>query len=379
MQNPSTFYNINNTKMINRYTFILFFLLSLQLGFAQSVWSGDVNNNGVVNKIDLLYLGYAFGETGNARTTINGAWEAQTAPELWSGSFPNGINFLYADCNGDGVVDELDADVLIQNIGLSHDDVLFVPDERPIGELGTNPECRLMNNLPAAPVDQLFTIDISLGDQDIPIENMSGMTFILDVEPDIIGLNNTTFTLNENTWLESDEEQSLVVQHIDEERARLKVAYTKTDRIPLSGFGPLATVSFLIEGDIVNFLVRDTITYTIDSIVVLMDDLTAIPIVADTLLLPIDENLIVSMLEENKLSTIEVYPNPNKGFLLIESTDVILEKVELINAIGQKVFSKNLKNTTFQSIDFQHLQQGIYYVKIFAEQGIKTEIVHKIN
>lgn len=364
--------------MTNRYLFLFIFFFTQQLGTAQFVWSGDVNNNGVVNKVDLLYLGYAFGETGEPRTTISSEWGAQASPIAWEGSFPNGVNYLYADCNGDGIINELDAAIIAQNIGLSHVDVLFVvDDEILIGKEGENPACRFMNAPAAAPVNQLFTIEIGLGDANIPIENMSGFTFILDVEPDIIGLNNTTLTFSENAWIDPDPNQSITIQQIDEERAKLKVAYTKTDRVPVSGFGNLAKVSFLIEGDIVDFLVRDTVTYTIDSIIVFTDDLTPIPIVPDTLKLAIDKNLTVNTLEQELSQNISVYPNPNKGFLLIESNEIIIEKITLVNGLGQQVFSKKLEKQSFQSIDFQHLAKGIYYVKIHTEKGIKTDIIHK--
>lgn len=360
-----------------RYIFLIIFLLTHSFCIAQTVWAGDVNNNGIVNKIDLLYLGYAFGETGANRTNATTEWTAQTSPELWEGNFPNGINFLYADCNGDGIVNELDAEVILKNVGLTHDDVIFSPDEIIAGRVGEDPACRLMNAPPAAPVNQVFNIEIALGDAEFPIENMSGFTFTLDVEPDIIGLNNTQITLQQDAWIEPDTNQSIVVQQLDQERAKLKVAYTKTDRVPVSGFGTLATVSFLIEGDIVDFLVQDSVTYTIDSITIFSDDLTPIPIVPDTLKLAIDKTLTVNTIEEELAAKIAVYPNPNKGFLLIELREVEGESVELINSLGQTVFNQSLGNYPFQSIDFQHLEKGMYVVKIYTAKGITSEIIQK--
>ncbi len=362
---------------MDRCIFLIIFSLFQQIAMTQAVWSGDVNNNGLVNKIDLLYLGYAFGEVGAARANISNEWVANELPDAWAGNFPNGVNFLYADCNGDGVVNELDANIIIEHIGLSHDDVLYVPDEILIGQAGVNPSCQFMNGPTAAPVGQLFTIDIGLGDMGIPIENMAGITFTIDAQPDILGLNNTQLTFNEDGWIEPKEDQSTQAQQIDQEKARLKVAFTRTDRIPVSGFGAFAKVSFLIEEDIVDLLMIDTVTYTIDSITVLTDELVAIPIVPDTLKLAVDKNLIVSTIDNPKLQSIAIYPNPNKGFLLIESAEINLERVELINSLGQSVFSKKLQPNRFQSLDFQNLPKGIYYVKIYSEAGIKTEIVHK--
>lgn len=71
-----------------------------------------MNNNGIVSKVDLLYLGYAFGKNGFARTTSSGEWAANDLPQTREGNFPNGVKSLYADCNGDGKVDELDATII---------------------------------------------------------------------------------------------------------------------------------------------------------------------------------------------------------------------------------------------------------------------------
>lgn len=365
--------------MLLRYFFGFILFLSQHLSVAQSVWAGDVNNNGIVNKIDLLYLGYAFGEIGTPRIDTSTVWVAQNLPIAWDGNFPNGVNYLYADCNGDGIVDELDAAVIRKNAGLSHDDVAIIPEEILIGEAGINPACRFNKPPKAIPVDQVFNLEIALGDLDIAVENLSGLTFTIDVTPDIIGLSDTKFTFKEDAWIDPNPEQTIQLQQRDTERARLKVALAKTDRIPVSGFGPLATVSFIVIGDLVDFLMVDSVTFMIDSITVLDDALNPIPIVPDTIKLAVDKNLTVNTIDLETTTKIAVYPNPNKGVLLIASNGIVLEKIELINGLGQQVFTEKLSNTTFQSIDFQYLEKGIYYMKIYSKKGVTTKTLHKTN
>lgn len=99
---------------------ILFLALSL-IAFgtlkAQTVWPGDVSGNGVVDYKDVLYWSFARGESGDSRATITGAWAAQDLVlDNWSGVFPgNGQSFAYADCNGDGVVNDADLAVITLN------------------------------------------------------------------------------------------------------------------------------------------------------------------------------------------------------------------------------------------------------------------------
>ena len=369
---------MNDTKILNSCFLLPLFLFIFQIGFSQSVWPGDVNNNGIVNKIDLLYLGYAFGETVTRRNIIDGIWEPKELPLTWEENFPNGVNYLYADCNGDGLVNEADATIILNHIGLTHDDIPFVPDEFLQGVSGTDPACEFINPPTAVPADQLFNLEIGLGDTELPINNTSGFTFFLNITPAIIGLNNTQFTLNQNSWLDTDTTQIILAQQKDTEQVRLKVAYTKTDRIPLNGSGSVGTVSFVIETDVIDLLVIDSVTFTIDSIVVLDEALNPIPVVADTLKLFIDRDLKVNTMEHPLLTKIALYPNPNRGLSLLESPTGLLEKVEIINELGQIVFSQQLMDAQFQSIDYQQLPKGFYWLRLYTLKGIKTIKTQKL-
>ena len=93
----------------------------------------------------------------------------------------------------------------------------------------------------------------------------------------------------------------------------------------MSGNGSLATVSFVIEDDIIDLLMIDTVTFIIDSILVLTDDLAPIPIVPDTLKLKIDRNLMVNTVDLTDQNPIAVYPNPCNSLITINSEK---EKIE---------------------------------------------------
>ena len=82
---------------------MLFLLVATTSLSAQDVvWPGDVNNNGVVNEADLLFLGLGFGETGPARKTPSSVWDQQASPLPWATSAVPGLNSFLADCNGNG-------------------------------------------------------------------------------------------------------------------------------------------------------------------------------------------------------------------------------------------------------------------------------------
>ena len=358
-----------------KYSFFTLFLFFSQFGFSQTIWPGDVNNNGIVNKVDLLYIGYAYGNTGASRAVQGSGWSANVIPQLWENNFPNGLNYLYADCNGDGIINETDANIVINNLGLVHDDVVFMPDEVPEGIQGIDPPCRFVNPPNSIPVDQIFNLEIALGNQDFLIDSMSGFTFIINADPPIIGVDDTELAIKSNTWMDKDESSALLVQQQDFDEAKLKVAYTKKDQNFLSGGGAMAQVSFLIENDVIDLLISDTVIFTIDSILVLNNELEAIPVVSDTLKLVIDRdrNIMVSTSEYEKLPEIELYPNPSHGLFLLESSEPILKSVEVMNRLGQKVHTQKLDKVLFQTIDIQHLQSGIYWIKFNTKKRNKNK------
>lgn len=90
--------------------FVFIFLLFSNLTQAQSIWPGDINNNGIVNCADVLYWGVAYGKSGPLRTPQSTNWQAQPMPTLWNWAFPDiSMNYAYADANGDGKIDLKDA------------------------------------------------------------------------------------------------------------------------------------------------------------------------------------------------------------------------------------------------------------------------------
>src|ERR1039458_8539318 len=68
------------------------------------VWPGDADDNGEVNKRDVLHIGLAYGSTGPSRADTSSTWQAYHAND-WKKTFKGGLNYKYADCNGDGKVD----------------------------------------------------------------------------------------------------------------------------------------------------------------------------------------------------------------------------------------------------------------------------------
>lgn len=359
------------------YSLTILFLFLFNSLLSQTMRPGDVNNNGIVNKIDLLYLGYAYGAEGPAREVVDETWETKNLPTNWNFSFPNGLNFAYADCNGDGVINEEDAKVIDTNAGLSHGDVLFQADPFMEGIPNQDPSCSFLNPPATIPVGQTFFLEIGLGNGNIPIENLGGLTFTLNIEPDIVGISTAQITFNQDSWLEVDTNRAISLQKIDELRAELEIGLTKTDQIPVSGGGAVATVSFLIIDDVIDLLVSDTVTFILDSITVLDNELQPILIVADTLYLKIDRDLMVSATDVDISTTVDVFPNPTKETIFFSVVDQQIQKAVLVNSLGQVLLSKTI-NGNSGKLSIANFPDQLYWLKLHTKKGVLIRPIQKI-
>lgn len=275
---------------------ILFFLF-LQVASAQFVWPGDVNNNGIVNEVDLLALGKAFGQSGPARPDTTSIWGGQTLPEQWEGRFPNGLSYAYADCDGNGRINLEDVKVLEANLRRSHGDVPFVPDEILPGLAGVSPSFELLSKDLNINPGKEKEIALGLGNMNIPVDSIAGLSFLIKLDPSLYNVQATDF--NFSGWLgEGGDREGVatITKTITAGRSApgdFLVAFTITNGVPLSsiGNGQIGTIiispnEFITELDLSNLRI------SIDSITMVDENLNPIPVlgidftpeVADSLL-----------------------------------------------------------------------------------------------
>lgn len=106
-----------NTKFTTGILLLLLAFLSPVLTAQESlVWPGDVNNSGTVNGIDMLFWAHAYGAKGDLRPAASSNWVGQQMGVPWEKSFPGGLNFAYADPDGDGQANGRDFRLLSQNL-----------------------------------------------------------------------------------------------------------------------------------------------------------------------------------------------------------------------------------------------------------------------
>mgnify|MGYP003667850881 CR=1 FL=1 len=77
---------------------------------------------------------------------------------------------------------------------------------------------------------------------------------------------------------------------------------------------------------------------------------------------------LVNSIDLNKLSKIDVYPNPTSNIWNIELDETEVSSLELIDLQG-KVLLKNYSNLNTQVIDASSLPNGVYFLKITSNSG----------
>ncbi len=330
------------------------------------IWPGDINNNGIVNHLDIIYLGANFGATGAERNFISTEWEGYSLPTGWS----NGnmgtteISRAFADCNGDGVVSDLDYAAIENNYGLSHDTIF--PDEF-IEVLNDEPELNFAGGVSSIALEpsSVQEFDINLGSFSAPAENFYGIAFTISVNADYVNINNINFDVS-TEWIDPNQAGIITFQKLDIVNNKLHIAISRKDQASVIGSSAIGKLNLIIEDDVPSFTSNVEILtfeniYLVDPILNTYK-VNDMPLVVD----------ITSPITEITQEEIKIYPNPiQKGSVLkvegIENFDI--QTITLMNISGQKVEATISNN----EISTEKLSKGIYFLEIITDQGRRLE------
>ena len=306
---------------------------------AQKIWPGDVNNNGIANGVDFLYLITAWEETGPARPGAETDWEEQDVAPDWADDFNNGINFSYADCDGDGVVNHKDINALRQNFHETHGTV--TPDVYNTGTGGSNPRVAL--TIPNSNILYGETIEVSvdLGDSNMNIQDFYGISFTMEYTPDLVaGGDDWEFDFPPGgSWVNplgtDDNVRSITFN--DENTGKAEIAFGRTDLVPVSGAGKVGSFSIIIEDYVVGRAETDTFNLEIKEVLLIDKNFNSAPIAGDTL--DVTVNRVSSVASKNTDEfPVSIYPNPSAGEFTIEIPEEIqIDEILLYNTLGCKI------------------------------------------
>jgi hypothetical protein len=358
---------------MKRYCISLIFLFGWGLLSGQVMFPGDANNDGTANYIDLLPVGIAYGVEGPERPTGSQLWLPQSF-DLWDYVLPTTfVNGGHIDANGDGVIDSLDIDAIVEHYDLLQNGSIpppipwtppFFCDECPPVVL------EISYSQDSVETGQAFEAYIRLlypPPPPLPELGALGIAIELSYDPDLVV-----------------EESLEIIPNTDLEGAMFVTATSQLAsgvRLPNPGRVHIASAG---RGES-PFIMEDNLVATLSIIVV--DDIQR-----DTFFRPFRlevENLLILNLAEEMVFTllsnqdsvvlfqvlgdaperplaglISVFPNPAEGPIQVKSSQAVgLDFLRLWDAQGRLLRETRPGWGTQWTIDAAGLPAGLYWLE----------------
>ncbi len=352
------------------------------------LWPGDVDRNGIVSGVDLLYIGIGLGETGPAREVKhqNIDWYGRKLKKekLWKKKFKDGTDYAFADTWGDGQIGTEDFEALEGRFdwtyGQSH------PNEFTEGSPGVDPPIFLTTNEVITHNGQAIEFQIHLGDADLPVKKFYGITFKIKYNTSLVRPGSPSTSIAENSWLDppgfQHRRSNIKGLSLDNSSlGRTQLAVTRLNKKQVSGAGSIGTYIVIVEN--VDFF--DPSGIDIHSIILGIEDVklidkqfNEIPVDASIAVIGPNENDVMDGRQQslkNNLPEIEVYPNPSSEFLVVEHPSNKIQELELIDQNGQTIKRvRGIHGSSFR-LDLNGVSGGAYWLRLHTPKGIQLKSI----
>lgn len=342
----------------------------------QIVFPGDADNNGIVDHLDLLNIAYAYGISGPARIDSIET-NIPTQALLWDNYFPGGLNYSYADCDGNGIIDWNDLILVYYNYGTTNE---FGSEEDAFtsGIENIHPSFYFDEQSLPSFITQGYELQIPiyLGSEDIPLTDLTGIGFSIESNSDFF--QELTFELNTNSWLFPDG-NTLYLQEQNESDSKIDVSIGRTKEAALSGYGPIGYLNAVIEIDVIALLPadQDSIVAPIEitNIVAKNHDFWNLPIANQTLEIMIYHPDAIPTSTKSPIADqkIKIFPNPAKDDISVKCSEKI-ETISIIDLKGATVYENTDVHSKEENINIYGLvPRGVYFIKILSDKGLSIE------
>ncbi len=337
------------------------------------VWAGDANNDGLVNVTDLLPLAYSVGKSGALSEWNGGSGWIGRKTDDWLFESTQGVNAKYADSDGNGLIDELDFDAILDNYDRNH---ALVPPQ-----LLSNKSYpfSLISEQDTVYIGDLLEFEIGVGDDFYPALDVHGLAFSLGLPPSLVDSSSLTLEYYNDSWLAIDEAIYSISKQISD--GWIETAVARMGQHPQSGAGELGKLSFIVEEDLVGgFRASNGIvplTVSIKNGQVLSGDGQMGSVAGASKTVYVNLNDEQSSKEEN--SSLLVYPNPSVGHVNVHMNGghEILS-YQVYDLLGRQTKSaRNLADRSVQiSLDGMNIGQYVLVAQTtFGPKTARFEVI----
>lgn len=354
-------------------------------------WPGDADSNRVVNHHDLLYLGLGYGAVGPTRPNASLDWTGQPGPD-WPQNTPQRvINFRHLDTNGDGIINSADTMAIINNWGQVinpfTDDPFDIPKSVP--GMATSPAPALSFSTDTMLVGQSAPVPVILGSGTAPAAGLHGLSFSISYDPQIL---HPVYFEPLPSWFGNPANGLLCIQRHFPGQHRLDVALTRTDGVPVSGFGVIGRTFIVIEDDIFfrkqsdqpdglsggddedGVLITKLFLRGVQGLSLANRQPEIAPTVTD---LVIRQSVNVPE-TDHSTNMAQVWPNPVSDILHIASPDHPILAIQIYDMTGRRIIETKGQEAASIDLSVSHLTPGLYWVEVQTVKGIYNKTIIRL-
>lgn len=318
-----------------------------------NVWPGDANYDLIVNNFDLFNIGLAFGETGTARAGASNNYIAQPATD-WSSFFISAVNKKHADCDGNGMIDADDTLAVSLNYGLTH------PARFAQNEVKSNSGIELSFQVPTGSIvpGSVVNIPIMLGTSSMPADSIYGIAFTINYDP-LFMVQGSVYIDYSGSWM-ANAANSIHLEKDFYTAGKFDVAFTRTDKNNVSGFGMIGTLTFTVANNASGMM-----NLSFNNVMAITNTGNEIPILAGSGTLATGIKNISSM----ELFSL-LYPNPFHDFGTIVFSNPEHKKITLkiSDITGKEILPAKITQENKITIDGKNFSKGMYLYELKTEE-----------
>ena len=330
--------------------------------FNSLIFPGDADQNGKVENFDVLTIGLAYNLTGPGRFNASALNSLAWSPSNLMNTDPGA-----ADCNGDGIVDSMDAQLVSDNYGqISPEGLRSEVDTSTCGN-GIPFYIQAVAGDTVTNGDTL-RVSINLGQAGSQIDAY-GLAFSLDYDTEFIPHNSINFSTASSWLLPTD--SGLFFSHESTTQGRVDMALTNTNQHDAQGGGQVLYGIIPIDDNICgivhspgwyNLILKLHTTRLINKYNEVQD------ICAQQAAIRVYKN--VTAVHEISANDIHLYPNPTNGKIFISAEQI--ELIDITDLAGRKIYSATFNTVAQTTIDIKALgiEAGAYLVQVKTAKGL---------
>jgi len=326
-----------------------------------NVWPGDANNNGLVEITDFLNICVGYDSMGPTRPSASLTWSAQPSP-VWRTSFSNGVNYNFADVNGDGIIDYPDIEAISLNWSETHNKTGQSAQGNP-----ANPPLYLQFAKDTFKAGDTVQANIMLGTSANPIQSIYGLAFTLNFSSKFVDSGSVAVSVP-SSWLGTAGTNLTSLVHTDYINNQIAIGISRYDHKDVSGYGQIATMDIVMPDNIAGKTFTGSVMFKAIQVTAIQADETPVPI-----FMPEDSFTAFQVLGispiKNNVSGVNIYPNPAQDNLYIDAGNHVIISATVFDALGNEVMPILMKQGQTTILPVNTLPQGVYMVRLILDSG----------